>query len=104
LKFISINPVDCKSKKQDKDRTKSGRVSMAPPNLAPPSKRAHHDFADGAPQESIPGQNKLCSTTYPGENQRPIPVHSNDHREYTDDGFDTYEDSWQSLKDWFTPY
>jgi hypothetical protein len=41
---------DRKSKKHDKDRTKAGRVSMAPPNLAPPSKRACHDFADGAPQ------------------------------------------------------
>jgi hypothetical protein len=92
-----------KSKKHDKDRTKAGRVSISLPNMAPPNKRARHDFADGTPQESIPGKNTLCSATYPGENQRPIPVHSKDHQEYGDDDFDTYEESWQSSKDFCEP-
>jgi hypothetical protein len=47
-----------KSKKQDNDRNKAGRASMAPPSLDPLSKCACHDIAEGAPQ-SIPGRNKL---------------------------------------------
>jgi hypothetical protein len=90
---------------KERKSKKHNRDSMALPN-----KCACHNFADGTPQESPPGQNASCSATYPGENQRPIPVHSNNHREYRYDGFNTYEDAWQSSKDFckprlrFTPY
>jgi hypothetical protein len=57
-----------KSKKHVKDRNKACRASMAPPSLDSPSKRAHHDIAEGAPQ-SVPGRNTLCTATYLGENQ-----------------------------------
>jgi hypothetical protein len=111
---VDDKPVkDRKSKKHDKDCNKAGRVSMAPPSLAQPSKRACYDIADSAPQEGIPGRNKSCSATFPGKNQRPIPVRSNDHREYGDDGTyngayngtydDTCEVSWKSSKDFCEP-
>jgi hypothetical protein len=85
---------------------------MAPPSLGPPSKRAHHDIAEVTPQ-SIPGRNKLCTGTYPGENQRPtahsIDQHGDDWR--VDDGTydgtydNSYEYSWyRGPRSRFTPY
>jgi hypothetical protein len=109
---IDDQPVkDRKSKKHDKDRNKAGRVSMALPNLDPLSNRAPHDISEGAPQ-SIPRRNKLCTATYPGENQHPS-IRSND--QYRDDGAydgtydgtydNSYEDSWhREPRRWFTPY
>jgi hypothetical protein len=90
-----------KSKKHGKYRNKAGRVSMAPPSLDPPSKRACQDIAEGVPQ-SMPRRNKSCFVTYPGKNQRPtarsIDQQGDDWR--VDDGNydsaydDSYEDSW----------
>jgi hypothetical protein len=39
-----------KSKKHVKDHNKAGRASIVPPSLDPPSKRARHEFAEGAPE------------------------------------------------------
>jgi hypothetical protein len=59
-----------KLKKHVKDRNKADRASMALPSLDPPSKHARHDIAEGAPQ-NVPRRNTSCTSTYPGENQRP---------------------------------
>jgi hypothetical protein len=89
-----------KLKKHVKNRNKVGRASIVPPSLDPPSKRARHDFAEGAPQ-SVPGRNMSCTLTFPGKNQHPSsrPVdHGDDWR--VDDGTydgaydDFYDDSW----------
>jgi hypothetical protein len=48
--------------------------------------------------QSIPGRNKSCTTTYPGENQRPTARSIDQHRDNwrVDDGTydDSYEESW----------
>jgi hypothetical protein len=59
-----------KLKKHVKDRNKAGRASMVPPSLDQPSKRSRLDFAEDAPQ-SVPGRNMSCTSTFPGESQRP---------------------------------
>jgi hypothetical protein len=53
-----------------KDRHKAGRASMIPPVLDSPSKHASLDFAADSPLPP-PGRNALCSSTFPGEIQRP---------------------------------
>jgi hypothetical protein len=61
-----------KAHKSKRDRLKAGRASMIPPVLDSPSKRACHDFAADAPPLLPPaGRNASCSSTFPGENQRP---------------------------------
>jgi hypothetical protein len=58
-----------KSKKHVKDRNMAGRASMVPPSLDQPSKHASLDFAED--KTCVLGRNTLCTSTFPGENQRP---------------------------------
>jgi hypothetical protein len=93
-----------KSKKHVKDHNKAGRASMVPPSLDPPSKRARHDFAEGAPQ-NVPRRNTLCTSTSLGENQRPSSrsIDQGDDWRVNDGTYDgaydgayddSYDDSW----------
>jgi hypothetical protein len=63
-----------KAHKLTRDRLKTGRASMFPLVLDPPSKRARLNLAaDAPPLPPMPaaGRNASCTSTFPGKNQRP---------------------------------
>jgi hypothetical protein len=88
---LDTPPKERKSK-VDKDRTKK-IVSWKDFKHSRTDAFNTHDFADVMTQaENTPGPTASSSATYPGENQRPIPV-INDLLEYGDWGYDAYDES-----------